>query len=235
MIPIRDTVRSRTVPGITILLIAANVWVFAYEVSLGPRVESFVRAWALIPVEFSRWVSLGGHPGDAWRFVPLISSMFLHGGWAHVIGNMWFLWIFGDNVEDRLGHKRFLIFYLLCGVSAAAAQIYAAPTSALPVVGASGAVAGVLGAYFVTYPRSRVLTLVPIFIFPWFVEVPALVFLGLWFLMQFLTGIAELNVQTAHGAGVAWWAHVGGFATGIVLCVVMRQPRPRRRVALTSS
>jgi len=136
---------------------------------------------------------------------------------------MLYLWIFGDNVEDRLGHLRFLLFYLLCGTIAFAAQTLATPDSTVPAIGASGAIAGVLGAYFILYPRSRVLTLVPIFIIPWFVEIPAVVYLGLWFILQLFSGAVELTSNAGQAGGVAWWAHAGGFVSGIILCLVMRK------------
>jgi membrane associated rhomboid family serine protease len=171
---------------------------------------------------------MGGSPADPGRFAPILTSMFIHGGWAHILGNMWFLWIFGDNVEDVLGRPRFVVFYLLCGGAAALAQIAASPMSPVPTVGASGAIAGVLGAYFWLFPRARILTFIPIFIIPYFVEVPALVFLGIWFILQLISGLAEAGTRTLHG-GVAWWAHAAGFVTGIVLLWIMRPPTSRRR------
>jgi len=154
--------------------------------------------------------------------LPFIASMFLHGGWLHLIGNMWYLWIFGDNVEDRLGHVRFLLFYLLCGIGAGIAHTLLNPASRIPSIGASGAIAGVLGAYFVTFPFAKVLTVVPILFFVQILEIPAILVLGLWFLMQFLYGTASLAVATsANTGGVAWWAHVGGFLIGIVLLRLM--------------
>jgi len=160
----------------------------------------------------------------------VLTSMFMHGSWMHVIGNMWYLWIFGDNVEDRVGHGRFIVFYLLCGILAALGQVAVDPHSTLPTIGASGAIAGVMGAYFVLYPRSRIVTLVPIFIFIQLIEVPAIFFLGIWFLMQFLNGVGSIAVSTSQPTGgVAFWAHVAGFATGIGGILVFRR-RERRRV-----
>jgi membrane associated rhomboid family serine protease len=153
------------------------------------------------------------------RFFPLFSSMFLHGGWFHIIGNMLYLWIFGDNVEDRLGHGRFVLFYILCGLAAALTQIYLNPTSKVPMVGASGAVAGILGAYLLLFPHSRILALIPLGFFIQFAEIPALVFLVFWFLMQFLSGAVSLTAASS-GGGVAWWAHIGGFAGGMALVYV---------------
>ena len=156
--------------------------------------------------------------------------MFVHAGWAHIAGNMLFLWIFGDNVEDRMGHGRFLVFYLLCGVAAALAQTISVPDSVVPMVGASGAIAGVMGAYFVLYPRSRIVTLIPIFFFFQVVEVPAILFLGIWFLMQFLSGLGSIVNSVSGGAmgGIAFWAHVAGFVAGISGVIVFRRPERQR-------
>ncbi len=231
MIPLRDTVRSRSFPIATLLIIGVNGYVFFQELAHGRHLEGFVRQWALIPEEFSQWQRLGGSPLDPGRYIPIFTSMFLHGGWTHLLGNMLYLWVFGGHVEDGIGHLRFLCFYLACGVAAAAAQMLAAPLSTLPVVGASGAIAGVLGGYMLMFPRARILTLIPIFIFPWFVEIPAIVFLGVWFLMQLLSGTAELGVPTAQAAGgVAWWAHAGGFAAGFALAMVLPRRVYRRRL-----
>jgi membrane associated rhomboid family serine protease len=215
----------------TVLLIALNAAVFLYEVSLTPRLlEQFIEVFGVVPERFTLWVRMGGWPADPWRFAPILTSMFVHGGWAHILGNMWFLWIFGDNVEDVLGRPRFLVFYLLCGGAAALAQIAASPLANVPTVGASGAIAGVLGAYFWLFPRARILTFIPIFIIPYFVEVPALVFLGIWFVLQLISGVAEVGTRTLHG-GVAWWAHAAGFVVGIVLLWIIRPPASRRRAA----
>jgi len=215
MIPLRDVIPSRTTPFVTIILIAANVLVFLFELSLGDGVEPFIRVWGLVPADFS--------------VVTLFTSMFLHGGILHVAGNMLYLWIFGDNVEDRLGHGRFLAFYLACGLAAAIAQAYISPDSTVPMVGASGAIAGVMGAYFVLYPHSRIVTLVPLFIFIQIIEVPAIFFLGIWFLMQFLSGIGSI-AQTADGAGggIAFWAHTAGFVAGLLGVVVLKRPERER-------
>ncbi len=231
MIPLRDTVRSRSFPLSTLLIVALNGYVFFQELAHGRSLDAFVNQWALIPAEFTRWQVLGGSPLDPGRYIPIFTSMFLHGGWAHILGNMLYLWVFGGHVEDCIGHLRFLFFYLVCGVAAAGAQMWAAPLSTLPVVGASGAIAGVLGAYMLLFPRARILTLIPIFIFPWFVEIPAIVFLGVWFLMQLLSGTAELGVHTAQAAGgVAWWAHAGGFAAGFALAIILPRRVYRRRL-----
>jgi len=209
MIPLRDVIPTRTWPVVTVGLIALNVLIFLYEQTLGRgALELFVREWGLVPADF------------AWSRV--VTSMFLHGGWAHVGGNMLYLWIFGDNVEDRLGHVRYLVFYLLCGAFAAGAQTYIKAESLVPMIGASGAISGVLGAYIVLFPHSRVLTIVPI-IFIQLLEVPAaVVLLGLWFLMQLLSGVGSLG-ERADVGGVAFWAHVAGFVAGLGLVYVFKQ------------
>ncbi len=209
MIPIRDTIPSSRVPVVTYLLIAANLGIFFYEVSLGESLPPFLERYALIPARF-----LGGALSFREILTP-VTAMFLHGGWMHVLGNMLYLYIFGDNVEDTLGHGRFLLFYLACGVASFAVQTGFQPISSVPNLGASGAIAGVLGAYIFLFPRARVVTLLPLFVFFTFVEIPAVVFLGIWFLIQFLSGTASLG-RAADTGGVAWWAHVGGFLAGVV-------------------
>jgi membrane associated rhomboid family serine protease len=197
---------------------AANIGVFAWEVSLGEAVDPFIGRFGLVPWNMTHGVtkhgfSLGMH------VVPWFSSMFLHGGWLHIIGNMWFLKVFGDNVEDRLGKARFLLLYLSGGIMAGLAQVISAPEAAVPMVGASGAIAAVLGAYLVFCPGARVLTLFPIFVLFYFVQIPAAVFIGLWFVLQLLSGTAALSEQAS--GGVAWWAHIGGFVAGLVLAFVL--------------
>ena len=216
MIPLRDVIPSRTTPVVTISLIVVNVLVFLYQLSLGDAGEDFILYFGLVPAAFS-WVAV-------------FTSMFLHGGLLHVGGNMLYLWIFGDNVEDRLGHGRFLVFYLLCGVAAALAQTIVSPNSPVPMVGASGAIAGVMGAYFVLYPHSRVVTLVPIIFFFQIFEIPALFFLGIWFLMQFLQGLGSIAATTSGEpvGGVAFWAHLAGFIAGLSGVVVFRRPERQR-------
>jgi membrane associated rhomboid family serine protease len=215
LIPLRDIIPSRTTPVVTIALIAINVLVFLFELSLGRAVDAFTLYWGLVSAAFS-WVTV-------------FTSMFLHGGVLHVAGNMLYLWIFGDNVEDRMGHGRFLVFYLLCGVAAALAQTITAPDSVVPMVGASGAIAGVMGAYFVLYPKSRIVTLIPLFFFFQVIEVPAILFLGIWFLMQFISGLGSIVTVTGQSAGgVAVWAHVAGFVAGISGVVVFRRPERQR-------
>ena len=214
MIPLRDVIPSRTTPYVTVTLIFLNAIVFLYELSLGSSLNQFIFAFGLVPAEFS-WLTV-------------FSSMFLHGGLLHVGGNMLYLWIFGDNVEDRVGHGRFVAFYLLCGIAAALAQTYTNGGSTVPMVGASGAVAGVMGAYFVLYPRSRIVTLVPIVIFIQIIEIPAIFFLGIWFLMQFVSGVGSLATAGQSIGGIAFWAHVAGFAAGAAGILVFRRPERQR-------
>jgi membrane associated rhomboid family serine protease len=212
MIPLRDVIPSRTTPYITVTIIVLNALAWLFELALpGDVLQPFLRVYGVVPGDF--------HPST------LITSMFLHGSWMHVIGNMWYLWIFGDNVEDRLGHGRFIVFYLLCGMLAALGQIAIDPGSMLPTIGASGAIAGVMGAYFVLYPRSRVLTLISIIIFWEVVELPAIVLLGFWFVMQlFSAGTIAITAGTG-GGGVAFAAHVAGFVAGMVVGLVFRKPQ----------
>ncbi len=234
MLPLRDENPSRTKPVITVALIAVNVAVFLYELSLGAGLERFMMASAFVP---ARMFGGGPYPGGDLQLGGALLSMFLHGGFAHIGGNMLFLWIFGDNVEDRLGHVRFLVFYLACGFLATYAQAVAAPGLAVPTVGASGAIAGVLGAYLFLFPRARVLTLIFLGFFIDFIEVPALVYLPLWFLLQFVSGIASLGARSAsQSGGVAFFAHIGGFIAGPLLLILLgglrRRPARRRPVGL---
>ena len=216
MIPLRDTIPSRTVPFVTYGLLALNVLVFLHQVRLGPRMEEFVYTYGLVPRDFT--------------IETLVTSMFLHGGWMHLIGNMLYLHIFGDNVEDRLGHARFLGMYLGAGIVAGLAQFVIDPTSPIPMVGASGAIAGVTGAYLLFYPRARVVTLVPFFVFLYIGEIPAVVFLVIWFLYQLALGVGSLGMTGA--GGVAFWAHIGGFVAGMIAAPMLATPR-RRRVVRT--
>ncbi len=210
MIPLRDVIPSRTRPGVTIGLIIFNLLIFLFQATLSERTaEAFVYTFAVVPAHFS--------------LVDVFTSMFVHAGVAHLAGNLLFLWIFGDNVEDRLGHGRFAVFYVVCGFVAAFAQTALNPDSLIPMVGASGAIAGVMGAYLVLYPHSRVLMLFPFP--PILFELPAAFFLGLWFFMQFLSGITTLPIfQTSNlSGGVAFWAHVAGFVCGLALVIPMRR------------
>ena len=212
MFPISDVIPSRTPPVVTVAIIVVNALIFLYQLTLPePALQLFVGAYAVVPAHF--------HPAT------LITSQFLHGGVLHVGGNKLYLWIFGDNVEDRLGHVRFLFFYLFAGIAAALLQIFFNPFSTVPMIGASGAIAGVMGAYFVLYPQSRVLTVVFLLIIFDVVEIPAIFFLGIWFVMQLLNGVGSIGVSM--GGGTAFWAHVGGFVVGVLAGVGLRR-RDRR-------
>ena len=223
MIPLKDRNPTRRFPIITVSLIVVNVLAFFYELSLGTRIDEFIFHFSVIPNEITQALH-----SDIFRpfiFITLFTSLFLHGGWLHVGGNMLYLWIFGDNVEDKLGHMRFLLFYIICGIAASSLHIYIDPTSTVPTIGASGAISGILGAYLFMFPRVRVLTLVPIFIFIQTIELPAFVVLGLWFVLQFFNSILSLGHTAASMGGVAWWAHVGGFITGLLFVIPFRKYR----------
>jgi membrane associated rhomboid family serine protease len=227
MIPLRDANPSRQTPVVTIFIIVVNCLVFFYEISLGQEgLQRLVFTAGMVP---ARVLAFPSHPdvsfGDA--FLPLFSSMFLHGGWLHLIGNMWFLWIFGDNIEDRLGHGRYLLFYLTCGLGAGVAQTALNLHSTIPSIGASGAIAGVLGGYLILFPGAKVLTLVPFF-FLILLELPAYLILLYWLVIQLFSGVASLGARSAQTGGVAWWAHVGGFVLGMVLIQAFGGRRPRR-------
>jgi membrane associated rhomboid family serine protease len=228
VIPIGDSEQTRSWPVVTWTLIGINVWVFLYEIMLGPQLEDFVQTWGFVP---ARYFLLAETFPTEWaaRFLPLLTCMFLHGGWAHLIGNMIYLAIFGDNVEDRLGRVRYLAFYLLTGIAAGLAQGHLNPDSAVPTVGASGAISGVLGAFLVLYPQARVLSVVPLLFFFPVVELPAMLYLGFWFLMQLINGAAALTIARDSG-GVAWWAHVGGFVAGMALTPLLRRRQSYPRV-----
>jgi membrane associated rhomboid family serine protease len=214
MIPIQDNIPCRNPPLVTWGLILVNALVFLYELSLPERVlKDFFYNFGMVPA----WMGL--HWDD---YLTFLTSMFLHGGWTHILGNMWCLYLFGDNVEDRMGHGRFLGFYLLCGLGAGLTHYLTNLNSPVPTLGASGAIAGVMGAYLVLFPTARVFTLIPILFIPFFVDIPAVVFLGTWFLSQFLNGTLALATPGSY-EGVAWWAHVGGFAVGIVLLPLFKK------------
>jgi membrane associated rhomboid family serine protease len=215
VIPLRDTIPSATYPIVNYTLIVANVAVFFYEQSLGHAAERFIYTYGLVPRHF------------AGEIPTLFTSMFLHGGWMHLIGNMLYLHIFGDNVEDQVGHARYLGLYFAAGAVAGITQVVTNAHSALPMVGASGAIAGVSGAYFVFFPRARIVTLVPIFVFLQVVEIPAVFFLLVWFAIQLLSGIGSLGSDVG---GVAFWAHIGGFVAGMALgpMLAMRRRQPVR-------
>ena len=223
MIPLKNLERRETFPATTLLLILANVLVFLYQISLTTRAQvAFVDTYGLIPARIplaftTRSVTLA----DA--FAPFFTCMFLHGGFLHILGNMWFLWIFVGQVEDRFGHLPYLGFYLLSGLGAGVAQASFDWTSKVPAIGASGAISGVLGAYAVFFPGSRILTLIPLIVFFFTAQIPAIVFIGLWFAVQFLSGVGSLGAATS--GGVAWWAHIGGFLLGLFVAFRMRVHR----------
>jgi membrane associated rhomboid family serine protease len=227
MIPLRDTIPSYRFPIVTVGVIGVNVLVFLMEINLSPAaLEHFFQTWGIVPLRFT-------HPRfqSAGNYLTLLSSMFMHGGWMHIIGNMWSLWIFGDNVEDRMGRSAFLLFYLLSGLAAGAIHVVTNSASTVPTVGASGAIAGVMGAYLLLFPHSTVMALVPVFVFLHVVEVPAVLFLGFWFLLQLFSGTLSLAAAGTQAGGVAWWAHIGGFVVGFLWAVPLRgrQAITRRR------
>jgi len=225
MFPIRDNAPRWTFPFVTLGLIAANVLVFGYQLSLfaegPPAQEAFVQTFGSVPAKIS--AALAGRYSFGAGLGPIFTSMFLHGGLMHLLGNMWFLWIFGDNIEDDLGHGGYLVFYLLCGVLATAAHYASNPASTIPSVGASGAISGVMGAYVIRFPRAQITTLIPFIIFFTTVELPAIVMLLYWFAIQFLSGASSIG---AEGGGVAWWAHIGGFVAGALLIKTRHRRRP---------
>jgi len=223
MIPLGDNIPSRRFPFVNYLIIGANFLAFFYELSLGKGLDTFITEWGAVPARVTDALS-GGETSPA-AFITLITSMFLHGGWLHILSNMLFLWIFGDNVEDSMGHIRYTVFYLLAGIAAGLAQVFVAPDSTAPGIGASGAIAGVLGAYLVMFPHAQVEVLIPWFLFFPIFKVPALLMLGIWFLTQFFNGVAALTIAHTSAGGVAWWAHIGGFVAGLLLVNLFRQRR----------
>ncbi|RKY83399.1 rhomboid family intramembrane serine protease [candidate division KSB1 bacterium] len=226
MFPIQDTVPRRETPFTTWIIILVNGIVFLFELSLPETsLKTFLYHFGIVPARYSHpeWALQLGLPLD--DYWPFLTSMFLHGSWLHFVGNMWCLWLFGDNVEDRMGHIRYLFFYLLCGLVAGLIHFVFNQSSTVPTIGASGAIAGIMGAYFVMFPTARVITLVPIFFLPYFIEIPAVFYLGIWFLTQITSGLFSL-IASASG-GIAWWAHIGGFVCGIILLPVFRK-RPQR-------
>ena len=222
VMPLRDVQERHSFPVVNLALIAINIAVFLYQLSLGSRLEGFIRSAAFVPAAY---FAPGNAVADA-RSV--FASMFLHGGWMHLGGNMLYLYIFGDNVEDRVGHLRYLLFYLACGWAATLLHGVLNTQSAVPTIGASGAISGVLGAYMLLFPKARVLTLIPLGFYVQLRELPALFVLGLWFVMQFLSGVVSIGVHAEQAAGVAWWAHIGGFVAGMILVkLLVRRPVPR--------
>ncbi len=211
MIPVRDAIRSKNFPAVNVLFIVLNIIAFVWELLHGSDLNEIFYLYGIVPLRYSN-PEVAAHFTSLQQYLPFLTSMFLHGGFLHILMNMWFLYIFGDNVEDRLGHLRYLAFYLVCGIAAGLVHLYTNWNSKVPTIGASGAISGVMGAYLILYPRSRILTLIPIFFFLQFVELPAFIFLGFWILMQlFSAGLTPRNV-----AGVAFWAHIGGFFAGLI-------------------
>jgi len=230
-IPLNDNIRRQTFWISTLLLIAANVCVFLYELSLGPHINQLVSLFGIVPARYTTARGLAAATPEGF-LIPIFGSMFLHGGWLHLLGNMLFLFVFGRSVEDRFGHLKFLFMYFFSGLGGAVLHIFLNAGSRVPSIGASGAIAGILGAYFVTFPRARITTLIPLFFFFWTFDIPALLILGYWFLIQFFTGFQMLEIQSATAGGVAWWAHVGGFTIGLLLALVL--PPRRARAELVS-
>jgi membrane associated rhomboid family serine protease len=222
MFPLRDNIPSLTVPTLSYILIFINVLVFLLELSMGRGLTDFIQVFGFVPRYFILHL---GHGNPVGAIVPIFTSMFLHGGWLHLIGNMWTLYLFGDNVEDTLGHGKYMILYLASGAAACFAQLLSGPTSMMPMVGASGAIAGVMGAYFCLFPNARILTLIPLLFFV-IVEIPAYIFLGFWFLFQFSAGTFSILGARA-GVGVAFWAHVGGFIFGYLFLHILAPGRAK--------
>ena len=216
MIPIRDTVPARNYPVVNTIIIAMNVFVYLFQLGLGGESNRLILTYGLLPARYSE-PGLAAHFTTAQQVFSFFSYMFLHGGFWHLLGNMWSLYIFGDNVEDTLGHVRYVFFYLLCGVASGFSHVIINWGSGAPTIGASGAIAGVMGAYILLYPRAKILTLIPIFFIPYFVELPAFFFLGIWFFLQFLSA-----AMSGGGGGIAWWAHIGGFIFGMIFLKVFR-------------
>lgn len=216
MIPIRDTIQSKNYPVVNNAIIIINVIIYLLELSKGSGLQQFISTYGLVPARYSI-PEIGAVFSPGQQVLALFSFMFLHGGFWHLLGNMWSLYIFGDNVEDRLGHLKYLFFYILCGLLSGLFHLAINWTSGVPTIGASGAIAGVMGAYLILYPESKILTLIPIIIIPYFIEIPALFFLGIWFVIQFLSAAAS----SAGAGGIAWWAHVAGFLSGIFLLKIL--------------
>ena len=217
-IPLHDHIRRQSFWFMVLLLIAASIWFFLLELSQGPALNQMILALGVVPARYTAPHHLQ-KTTFAGSLIPLLAAMFLHGGWLHLLGNMLFLFVFGRSIEDRFGHLKFLAIYFLAGLGGNLLHILLNPASRVPTIGASGAIAGILGAYFITFPAARITTLIPLFFFFWTVELPALFLLGYWFLIQFFTGFQMLAIQSATGGGVAWWGHVGGFLVGLLLAL----------------
>ena len=226
MIPLKNLSPRDSFPAVTLGLIVANIVVFIHQLTLSDRAATiFINTYGMVPAHLQ--MALAGHRYTLEQaIIPLFTSMFIHGGFLHIIGNMWFLWIFGGQVEDRLGHFYYLVFYTICGLGSGVTQLAFDWGSKVPAIGASGAIAGVLGAYILFFPSSRILTLIPLFIIWFTARIPAVIFIGLWFILQFLSGIGSLGA--ANAGGVAWWAHVGGFLLGLFIA---KGKKPTRRPA----
>jgi membrane associated rhomboid family serine protease len=215
MIPIRDTIRSKNYPVVNTAIIVCNILFFIIELTQGKGLNRFIYTYGLVPARYTI-PSISSYFTSGQQIISFVSFMFLHGGFFHLLGNMWSLYIFGDNVEDRLGSLRYLLFYLLCGLASGFSHLLINYHSQIPTIGASGAIAGVMGAYMILYPKSKILTLIPIFFFFQFVEIPAVFFLGIWLIFQFLSA-----ASTAGQGGIAWWAHIGGFIFGIIFLKIL--------------
>lgn len=229
MIPLKDDVKSQSTPFVNYTIIGLNIVVFIYELMLGPQLQDFIMNYGMVPQRF--FYFLENPSGNLFMLVfPFFSSVFMHGGFFHIIFNMLFLFIFGDNVEDSMGHLRYLIFYLLCGIGATFIHILFNTSSPIPSIGASGAIAGVMGAYLILHPKAKVLTLIPLGFFIRIVYIPAIFFLVLWFILQLFSGVASIGVSAYQNAGgVAWWAHIGGFVCGLLLIFIFRKRKKRLR------
>ena len=223
MFPIRDNIPARTIPVATFGLMAVTVAVFVYQTRLSSVASAaFLYDYGAVPARFTHPNLAAAMGFSRWSGLSLLTSVFLHGGWFHLISNMWALWLFGDNVEDRFGRLRYTIFYLVCGIIAMGVHVVVNPQSPVPAVGASGAIAGVMGAYLILFPKARMLVFAPIFVIPYFSEIPAVLFLLAWIAIQVVSGLAESHAAVHATQGVAFWAHVGGFFCGIVLGILLR-------------
>jgi membrane associated rhomboid family serine protease len=216
MIPLRDTTPAKNYPVVNNSIIGINVVIFLIQFSQGAGLDRFIYIFGLVPARYSV-PQIAAYFSTGQQIFSFLTFMFLHGGFWHLLGNMWSLYIFGDNVEDRLGHFRYLLFYLICGLASGASHLILNLNSNIPTIGASGAIAGVMGAYFILHPRSRILTLIPIFFIPYFIEIPAFIFLGVWFILQFISAAGS----SGQAGGIAWWAHIGGFVFGIIFLKIL--------------
>lgn len=229
LFPIYDENPTNSVPWVTLLLIIVNILVFLYELSLqsAGNLQFFMQTAALVPYEITHAVKLVPNVPNI-GILAIFTSIFMHAGWLHIIGNMWYLWIFGNNVEDTLGHINYLFFYLLCGAGGAIAHIISQPNSQIPTLGASGAIAGVLAAYLFLFPHAKILTVIPIFFFIQLIDIPAILLIGIWFAIQLISGVGSLSAQSS--GGVAWFAHIGGFVTGFILVFILPKKKSPKRI-----